>query len=309
MLAYIIAALIWWFIELYQQNEVMMALKKEVITTAGDLIPKKLTQIENDRNRKVFQYLGEGITFLLLIIAVAVLFFRAIRKQLLISQQQQNFMMAVTHELKTPIAVSGLNLETLQRRKLDEIQEEKLIRNTLEELGRMNSLCNNMLLSSQFDTGKFKLHSEEINLYHLAESCLGNFKNRQHVGKLSLEGNNVTIKGDLTLLEIMINNLIDNAIKYSPKQETINIRIGKNVQHNMASIMFEDKGAGIPEKERERIFDKFYRLGNEATKGAKGTGLGLYLVKRICTAHGGKIEVRENQPQGTVFEILLPATI
>jgi signal transduction histidine kinase len=307
MLAYIIAALIWWFIELYQQNEVMIALKKEILLTAGGGISKTVEDIENERSRKVFQYLGEGITFLLLIIAVAVLFLRAIRKQLQISQQQQSFMMAVTHELKTPIAVSGLNLETLQKRKLDPAQEEKLIRNTLEELGRMNSLCNNMLLSSQFDTGKFKLHNEKIHLYSLAENCTGNFRNRQHVGKLILSGSDMTINGDLALLEIMINNLIDNAIKYSPKQESIEIRIGRDTATGMAFVRIEDKGAGIPENEREKIFDKFYRIGNEATKAAKGTGLGLYLVKRICSAHEGKINVTGNQPRGTIIEVLIPA--
>lgn len=307
MLAYVVAALIWWFIELYHQNEIMTTLRKDALSFPYDTLSNAEDQIEQARKRKVFQYLGEGITFLLLIVTMAVFFFRTIRKQLLSSQQQQSFMMAVTHELKTPIAVSSLNLETMQKRKLEEQQQEKLIRNTLDELVRMNSLCNNMLLSSQFDAGKFALHQEMINLKDLTENTVNHFRNRYPAGKIHFEGTDVNIKGDHNLLEILINNLIDNAIKYSPKQETITVRVENETGKSMACLYVEDKGSGIPAEETERIFERFYRLGNEATRGSKGTGLGLYLVKRICMAHEGRISVIPNQPCGTIFKVMLPS--
>ncbi|WP_457848411.1 histidine kinase dimerization/phospho-acceptor domain-containing protein, partial [Staphylococcus aureus] len=94
---------------------------------------QKILAIEEAKKRKTAQYVGEGVTFLALIIIGAVFVFRATRRQLKLSQQQQNFMMAVTHELKTPIAITQLNLETLQKRKLEEDKQQKLISNTLQE--------------------------------------------------------------------------------------------------------------------------------------------------------------------------------
>ena len=140
LLAYIIAALVWWFIALMQQNQIMVNIRKAELIKSDYNYDLKFKAIEEDRKRKVAQYVGEGSIFFLLIIAGAVFVFRAIRRQLKHSQQQQSFMMAITHELKTPIAVAKLNLETLLKHKLDENRQQRLLHNTLQEANRLNDL-------------------------------------------------------------------------------------------------------------------------------------------------------------------------
>ena len=117
LLAYIIAALVFWFIALSKQNQQMTFYKLERLETSSASYPQQVSAIEKEKKLKTAQYIGEGSTFLILILAGAVFVFRSVRKQLRQSQEQQNFMIAVTHELKTPIAVTRLNLETLQKKK------------------------------------------------------------------------------------------------------------------------------------------------------------------------------------------------
>lgn len=305
LLAYIIAALVWWFVALNKQNKQMAIYKMQQLNTTSISYTKDIEQLKNQQKRKTFQYLGEGITFFLLILAGAIFIFRAVRKQLRFSKEQQHFMMALTHELKTPIAVATLNLETLQKRKLEEPQQQKLIQNTLQEANRLNTLCNNMLLSSQIDASNYSLTNEDVNLSELVETSIAEYKNRfsSHQFIKNINENNFII-GDRMLLQIAVNNLIDNAIKYSPKESEILINLF--VRNNQTTLQVIDKGKGISQLDKQKIFDKFYRVGNAATKGAKGTGLGLYLTKNIIGKHKGNISVTDNLPNGSNFEIILP---
>src|SRR6476620_9679127 len=109
--------MVWWFIALQNQNTQMFAYKLAQLNHSDTAFEKNLAQINDEQKRKTAQYIGEGVTFLLVILVGAVFVYRATKKQILLSQQEQNFMMAVTHELKTPIAVTKLNLETLQKHK------------------------------------------------------------------------------------------------------------------------------------------------------------------------------------------------
>lgn len=178
LLLYIVAALIWWFIALEKQNRDITNVRLLELVKDDPLYFQKATRIEDAKRRKTTQYIGEGVTFLALILVGAVFVFRATRRQLLLSQQQQNFMMAVTHELKTPIAVTRLNLETLQKRKLEEDKQQKLITNTLQEANRLNILCNNILLAAQLEAGAYTTNKEEINFSDLVEGCIDDFQNR-----------------------------------------------------------------------------------------------------------------------------------
>jgi two-component system, OmpR family, sensor histidine kinase CiaH len=306
LLAYCIAALVWWFIALIQQNNKMAALKIEELRTAATFDPGAYQNILEEKKRKTAQYIGEGSIFLLFIIGGAIFVFKAVRNQLKQSQLQQNFMIAITHELKTPIAVAKINLETLQKRKLDEGQQQRLIQNTLQETNRLNALCNNMLLSSQIEAGGYRMTSEELNLGELVSDSITDFRDRypQRVFEDDIsEG--VYVKGDQLLLQMIINNLLENAIKYSAKELPIEIALLHS--QNRAILQVKDHGPGIPEEEKTKIFHKFYRIGNEATKKAKGTGLGLYLVDRIVETHKGKIEILDNPGGGTIFAVTLAA--
>ncbi len=304
LLAYIIAALVWWFIALNRQNEVMADYKKQELRTASATYKTDLAKIEAAERSKRVQYIGEGIAFFLLIMAGALSVFRAARRQLHVSLQQQNFMMALTHELKTPIAVTKLNLETLQKRKLEDMQRQRLIQTTLQEANRMNTLCNNMLLSSQIEAKGFQLSEEEINFSELTSECVQDFITRYADKKISAGiQEHVFTNGDRLLLQMVVNNLVDNAIKYSPKEAAITVLLTQ--QDNDITVQVKDEGKGIDAEEKRKVFNKFYRVGNTATKGAKGTGLGLYLTKKIVQEHNGNISVTDNIPSGCIFTITL----
>jgi signal transduction histidine kinase len=303
LLTYIIAALVWWFIALSQQNNIMTDYK------LGELDPKQKDYADQreklleEKKRKTAQYIGEGATFLVLIVIGAVVVFRAVRRQFIQSQQQQHFMMAITHELKTPIAVTRLNLETLQKHKLSEEQQQQLLSNTLQEAGRLNSLCNNLLLSSRIETGDYELTKENIELGELVNESINDFKMRYPKRNIHEEHQpGIYFSGDRLLLQMALNNLLDNAIKYSGRDADISVEVKKD---NDIKLLVKDKGKGIPDAEKKNIFNKFYRIGNQPTKESKGTGLGLFLTKKIIEQHNGTIKVFDNEPAGSIFEINL----
>jgi signal transduction histidine kinase len=215
LLAYIIAALVWWFIALNRQNVQMASYEISQLKIGNPDNSRLLQEIVDIKKRKTAQYIGEGVIFLLLILSGAVFIYHAVRRQFKSGQDQQNFMMAITHELKTPIAITKLNLETLLKRKLEDSQQQRLIQNTIQEANRLNALCNNMLLASQLEAGGHSVTKEEVDLSELTLSCVSDFKIRypQRLFKEEIAAE-VYVMGDSVLLQMAINNLIDNALKY-----------------------------------------------------------------------------------------------
>ncbi len=302
LLTYVIAALVWWFIALQKQNDKMATLLLNEISNSTKDSPLRILQIENEKQRKTAQYIGEGFTFLALILIGAVFVYRATRRQLRLSMQQQNFMMAVTHELKTPIAVARLNIETLQKRKLEEDQRQKIIGITLQEVNRLNTLCNNILLASQLDAGNYKSIKGEVDLSSLATKVIRDFKQRYTDREITgnIEGDIIVMSEEL-LLELLMSNLIENAVKYSPKESPVQVRL--IAKEDLIKLSVSDKGPGIATQEKEKVFEKFYRIGNEETRTAKGTGLGLYLCRQIAKDHNAIITLKDNENKGSIFTV------
>jgi signal transduction histidine kinase len=236
----------------------------------------------------------------------AIYVYRSLLKQLKYSTLQQNFMMAVTHELKTPIAVTQLNLETIVKRDLQPEQQQHLIQNTLKETKRLDALCNNILLASQFETGQYQNSKQVVDLSSIAVQCIQSFEerysNRQCIGSIDAA---IQLQGESLLLQLMINNLLDNANKYAAPETPIFIDL--HVVGTDIELTVKDQGIGIVPEERSKVFDKFYRVGTEQTRTTKGTGLGLYLCKKIVTFHGGAIFIKPNQPKGSIFVVQLKA--
>jgi K+-sensing histidine kinase KdpD len=309
LLVYIIAALGWWYIALQKQNQ---AVYKTLLNDAKEQrqrnditeeqYQEQLAFTEKAFKRKNFQYMGEGITFFLLIILGAAYVYRSLRKQIKVTAQQQNFLMAVTHELKTPIAVTKLNLETILKRQLSDSQKEKLIQNTINETNRLNDLISNILLTSQIDGGSYILNKDKFSLSELVQQTVREFMVRFPNRKFEAHiDDDIYIVGDKLLLSIAINNLVENAIKYSPKESTIYIDLSQEGEQNILEIT--DEGFGIPDEEKRKVFDKFYRVGNENTRKTKGTGLGLFLTRRILEDHNADISLTDNTPHGSIFAV------
>lgn len=291
-----------------RQNQTMAALRTEQVSSRIDekKFPEQFQQaikkVESQRRRNTGKYVSEGITFLALILIGAVFVYRAVRQQIKLQQQEQNFMMAITHELKTPIAVARLNLETLQKHQLEETKRQKLIQMTLQETTRLNNLASNILVSSQLEGGRYRIAKEELNYSDLVKNSVQDFvhrfPDRQLISDIEPE---VDLEGDPLLLEILVNNLLENAIKYSPKDGVIGCNLIQDKNHVMFSVT--DQGNGIPDKEKKKIFQKFYRIGSEQTRTTQGTGLGLYLCKKIADDHNADIAVTNNYPTGCNFTV------
>lgn len=299
LLAYILAALIFWFIALNRQNNELTQLRLDTVNVRETHFIEKLDRIQNEKKRKTAQYFGEGIAFLLIILAGAGYFFRIINKQLAQSAKQRNFMLAITHELKTPVAVTKLNLETMKIRKLDFSQQQKLIKSTIEEANRLDNLCNNMLFMSQLDSGASTLTKERFDLSSLADNCVEDFILRFPERKIEfLATEEIIITGDKLLLQLAINNLLDNAIKYSGKEDVVLVKVFK--QNKKIILRVTDEGMGVNSSEKEKIFEKYFRGSGRQ---AKGTGLGLYLTREIIRQHHGTITMKNNELKGSTFEI------
>ncbi len=301
LLAYILAALIFWFITLNSQNIQLSKYRLDMIDVDDAMHQQKQEEIADATQRNTTQYLGEGITFLILICSGAVFVFRIINRQFKQAQQQQDLIMAITHELKTPIAITKLNLETLQKRSLDNVQQQKLISTTIQEVNRLNALCNNILLTSQIEAGEYKITKEEIDFSKLVKECALDFIVRFPQRKIEMQLPDAAfISGDLLLLKLAVNNLLDNAIKYSGKEDIVLLKLFQTEKTMKLQVI--DEGLGVANEEKGKIFEKYYR---GMLMQAKGTGLGLYLTKKIVQEHNGDIRIINNLPRGSVFEITL----
>ena len=307
LLLYIIAALVWWSFSLLQQNKEIHELKKQGVKTTQRNYAQQVKEIEAQQQRGVYKYVGEGSAFLLLIFVGAVFIYRSVRRQFKLQQQQQNFVMAVTHELKTPIAVSRLNLETMQKYSLEEEKKKKLIQATLHETLRLDTLINNILISSRLEGKDYSIAKEDLDFSELVKDVVKAFQCRYTDRKIqvAIEAE-VEVEGDATLLKLLLSNLLENANKYSPKEKPVSLSLTKSAGAILLEIA--DEGYGIPDDEKKAVFEKFYRIGNEQTRKTQGTGLGLYICYKIVKDHGGAIFIKDNQPAGSKFIIQFPTS-
>lgn len=310
LLAYIIAALLFWGLSLHHQGTVIYNLERLALVDHVDsaAFPEKykasLQKLYDKQESRKKQYIGEGVTFLLVILIGAGVVYSSFRRSIRLSRQQNNFMLAVTHELKSPIAGIKLSLQTIQKRSLTEEQKQTLIGRCIEESDRLNDLCNNMLITSQMEGRQYHPANEQLDFSELVNETITAYKRRypDRFAEILTAGLDVT--GDLTLLQMAITNLLENAIKYTPLESEISITLIE--KDHKALLTITDNGKGIPDGEKKKVFSKFYRIGDEATRHTKGTGLGLYLTSKIIQQHKGKICIKDNQPTGAIFEVVLP---
>jgi two-component system sensor histidine kinase CiaH len=299
-LTYMVAAFIWWYVTLVNQNEQIANIQYGVMQSNDAALQQKVHAIEDFQSRKNKQYLGEGLTILFLFLLGAIYVYRSLIKQIRYSNQQQNFMMAVTHELKTPIAITQLNIETLLKRNLEVDQQKRMLEVSLQETQRLDNLCNNILLASQLDMGNYQATTQEIDFSFIVGNTVQAYKNRFPDRKFEAKiQEDIMMKGESVLLQLLLNNLLDNGLKYAPKEGVIEIQLTQ--LEGTIQLKVLDEGVGVPATDREKIFEKFYRVGAEYTRATKGTGLGLYLCKRIADFHNAKIAVTSNSPKGSIF--------
>lgn len=263
-------------------------------------------QIDTD-NPSTFIFVG-GI---ILIVAVAFglsVIFRNLNVQLRLNRLYDNFIANVTHELKSPLASIQLYLDTIKSRELSDENKNKFINFMMSDANRLNNLINTILEISRLEQKQIAHDFNVFNANKIIHSLVGESAEQFQllIESISLKGDtNAEIVLDRNAMKIVIDNLIDNAIKYSTEKPVIEIKLFENSKKFF--IEFSDKGIGIDPSQSKKIFKKFYRVYNKNIPNVKGTGLGLYWVKEILKTHGGKIIIdNKNRNKGTTFLIELP---
>jgi signal transduction histidine kinase len=221
---------------------------------------------------------------------------------------KQTLLSVISHELKTPVSIIKGYAGTLAR------EDANWNRETLaeglgvieEEADRLDKLISNLLEASRLQAGGLKLRLSYLNLADLARSAVENLQatTDRHTMVVDFPAEFPPVLGDFERLREVLTNLIGNAIKYSPEGGLI--KVGGEAGPNKVRLYVSDEGIGIPPAEQEQIFDRFHRVDNRLARQTPGTGLGLFLVRAVVQAHGGKVWVNSVPGHGSVFWVELP---
>jgi signal transduction histidine kinase len=260
-----------------------------------------------DYRRRIVMLVSESAFFAVLLLVLIFLLWRSIRREVELERQHRNFLSAVTHELKSPLASMRLALETVATGRASPEMGKKFVDNALEDVERLQDLVEKVLEATRFGGGWTELHRDDIDLSQLVEDSIEVFRRRAMAAGARLEASispEIRADADAEAIEIVISNLLENAVKYGDEPATVEIDL--SMDGGRAVLEVSDNGAGIAEEDVDLIFGRFYRGGEEMTRTARGTGLGLFLVQQIVEAHRGKVEVASTGPSGTIFRVTLP---
>src|SRR5579863_959818 len=253
-----------------------------------------------------------GIIFFALIIAGIVVYTVFLVREIHKNEQQDSFLNAVTHELKTPIASIRLYLETLQTRQLTEAQRQDFYRIMLEDTDRVLGTVEQILKAGEARQASSKKNWEKVDFSAIVAETVELTRLRHHLPPEALQfagssdEETIYLRGNPQELRTAVFNLVENAVKYSGEKKEIEVDL---VTPDMDTILLRvrDKGVGIPHPELKRIFKRFYRVASSASGRVKGTGLGLFIVRSIARRHGGDAFAEsEGTGRGSTFTLRLP---
>jgi len=276
---------------------------KNIATVQISIKPEVLKSLDLRLDRKSTAWLGEGVVIGLITLIIILAMYIYIDRILRFNLQKTNFMMAVTHELKTPIAAAKLAIETVIRNKNIEAQD-RVLEISKKNIDRLSGMMERVLLATQFENSLPVAQKKWESYSDIIQKALVDCQfTDEQILKISLViPSNFLIYCDSYMMKIAFINLFTNSIKYS-EPNGVNVIVSSIVNNEHCQILISDQGIGIPVIERTRIFEKFYRVGNEMTRSRQGSGLGLYLVKQILQLHDARIEVQTNNPKGSTFVI------
>lgn len=317
IMMYMLLAFAWWAMLLFTKNRDAFRAKSDLYKIG--MIAQGMIQTDEEfynstiykdlaasYRRQEWMILGEGLVFLITLSAGIWFINGSYHREMKANDQRRNFLLAITHELKSPIASIQLVLETIMKRELPRDKQKEFLKAAHEENERLQGLVENLLFSAKLETA-YRPDFEELEIAELSSSIIERLKVRYpkaHV-LLKVDENLPLLKADRVGLTSVLYNLTENAIKYAGDDPEVVVELLANDDDNLV-ITVADNGDGIPAAEREMIFRKFYRIGSEETRKTKGTGLGLFIVSQVVKAHKGTIKVEANKPHGSIFRINLP---
>jgi two-component system sensor histidine kinase SenX3 len=250
-----------------------------------------------------------GIIFFGVIIAGVVVNTIFLVREIRRNEQQDSFLNAVTHELKTPIASIRLYLETLQSRGIDDAQRREFYRIMLEDADRLLATVEQVLKAGEARQGSRQEHWQEVDFAKIVEETAELARLRHNLPPQTMRfgaeaRGELLVMGKPEELRTAVFNLFDNAIKYSGEQKDIVVDLA-TANRDTIVLSVRDRGIGIPRPELKRIFSRFYRVPNSGQ--VKGTGLGLFIVRAVARRYGGDAYAEsEGEGRGSTFTISLP---
>ena len=265
-----------------------------IITNAGQVTPTVL-----------------GVVLFALIIAGLIIYTVFLVLEIKRNEEHDSFINAVTHELKTPIASIRLYLETLQSRTVSDVQRREFYDIMLADADRLHHTVDQVLKAGVAREKPKSAARVPVDMAALARECVDLATVRHHLqpGAIALEahdGHALMVRGDAEELRTVIANLLDNAVKYSGQTVRVTVSVAAPAPDTIW-VRVQDRGVGIPRKQLKRIFNRFYRVQARGLKPVKGTGLGLYIVRSIARAHGGRVFAQsEGEGRGATFTLELP---
>ncbi|MBQ2621764.1 MAG: HAMP domain-containing histidine kinase [Thermoguttaceae bacterium] len=254
-----------------------------------------------------------GALSLTVILAGVIIYLVLSVKLINLNLRQSNFIDAVTHELKSPLASLKLQVQTLERLNIPEEKRQLIYQAMKNDVDRLEALINQVLMVSVLKSKPDKkLAESSANLLDILEMAANNscIRHKVNRGCVSVNSCNATIVQKRFAIELILQNIIDNAVKYaSSENPQIDVR-SRISQNGRLVVRVSDNGPGIPTGQRKKIFLRFYRIGNELERKKTGTGLGLYIVKMLTRQIRGKLYVRDRSTgNGIAFVLVLPARV
>lgn len=253
-----------------------------------------------------------GVLAFALIIAGIIVYTVFLVRELHRNDQQDAFLNAVTHELKTPIASIRLYLQTLQSREVSEAQRADFYQIMLADADRLQQTVEQVLKAGAASQRLGVLHRAPVDVAALASEVLEIARQRHHLSPdtitMAAAPPDAFVNGDVDALRSVLSNLLDNAVKYSRDQVQVALEVAVPAG-DVVRVRVTDQGVGIPQSQLKRIFRRFHRFQWRGSK-VKGTGLGLYIVRSIVRGHGGRVfATSDGEGRGSTFVIELPRLV
>lgn len=251
-----------------------------------------------------------GVLSFVVIMSVLVMFSIFLAREILEVRRQDSFIDSVTHELKTPLASIKLCLQTLDREGLADDKRETLRRMMHHDVDRLSTFIDDVLQASRLAHGDVDMNHTPVNLASLISESATSLRTRHDLATEAIVvdvPDELVVHSDRAALEVVTRNLLDNAIKYSPKPVKVEVRASVDKDGRHVWIDVRDHGIGIAPDDVKRIFQRFYRAPGEDVRSRKGTGLGLFVVSALLRNLGGTVDaVSEGPGKGSTFRVRLP---
>jgi signal transduction histidine kinase len=288
----------WWIVFFVRQGDVLVA---RVERAGADLSPAQAAAVRDAAHASLRMFLFEGAFLFLALLAGVLLVLRAMRREVVLSRQQRDFLSAVTHELRTPLASARAAIQSLALGRVVAEKRARYLTNADSDLARLSELVERVLESSRVSTARPQLRLERLDLAEFLRERVPALAAESAAG-LTLELDapaSVPVDADARALDTVVRNLLANTAKYAAGPGRVRVSAAREGREALLAV--RDFGAGVQGDPAE-LFRAFHRGAGPLEKSRPGVGLGLYLVAELARAHGGRATGR-NAPDGTGFEV------